>query len=1149
MSSIPLLPRELGKRLAHRRIHRARIRSAFLAAAALSATLYCLCWTWFKPEQPLSRVHFHPAAHWISTQCNEQATGCFRLDLDLPGTVVNAYITIASNGGFEVTANGVVCSQSFLWRPTRPFQNGLSESGQRLYSKDIALAVNFPREYQWSDHNNAALPVWMDLRPFLHRGPNALCVEVEVRSLCPAFIVQGEIELASGDRIPIRSDETWHAEPVPTTIPQEAWTSADQSVRAWHSARLLNWSAPAWRTVSADLYQIAFRGERLRVVPEADLSWFRQTLMIGHHPKEAFIRLVTDQPFQIFVNGRRIQVPYEDSCQISTGPWLIHDRGRTTLAVAPERLDSDEVGTLLPGRRYENPRHGDPPKSGLGLSSETLNSSTHDYRDGAEQQSTVSMPAVKRRLPDDHFSIEKPEPDVLPSITADRRTVAFVAYRIEALLHPGPNEIRIGVYDDRPSLYGLSWAPLLAFDGAVIDSAGHRQCFSSNALTECAVANGFQGSNRWMHAVSDGLIQPALLPGLTYLGWAAWPQSPGVAAGAGFPAFAVVFLILNYRFPWWRRWLSRMEPMICTVTVGLVAVLFLHAALIERSEIIYWRLSWMPLAAVTVAWLLGLLVYFLTRRRVQPAPGPSGPGGTASCNRWCSAAFTGALALCFFLRAWNIDYQPPEVDEYASIQAALAIAEKGVPEYASGAWYTRSPLYHYLAGGVARLTNGGIYSLRLLSVAFACATCALLGRWLRELTGSHLLAFSGMLLYAVHPYLIYIGYMARFYQQQQFFELLCCYLFIRGFVLGATMRIRYLTLACFLAAALSQEIGLLHLVPLGLCYVLLARTTRWPNDVRVLVAGGCVLALLAVDIAFSQIRGLTSLEGVSPRVEPTLGWTFQTPSSFFSLLIGYSRLQLFLSAFLLGGALLALQRKSRVLCCLYLYLTVAMCIDNLLITTPTFRYLYSLVPLWLLLSVVGVAEVMRMLLPRFQAGLARTFLTGLILAMGMLSWSPWRLLPSYHLALIGDSTRALQFVAANRRQGDRLAVTEPYPHAALLETGSVDYDLGMPVLYDFVVRRDGLLIDRNGGAKVIGKTSELQRAFAETTRLWIVVDREKMRSRGTDLAWEYPGTRAELYLRKNARLVFRSYLWSVYLWDANAGHYLPFHEDPRSWAE
>lgn len=104
------------------------------------------------------------------------------------------------------------------------------------------------------------------------------------------------------------------------------------------------------------------------------------------------------------------------------------------------------------------------------------------------------------------------------------------------------------------------------------------------------------------------------------------------------------------------------------------------------------------------------------------------------------------------------------------------------------------------------------------------------------------------------------------------------------------MRLRYLTVASFLAAALSQEISILQLVPLGICYALFAQRMRWPDDVRLTVAGGCALALIVLDIVFAQVRSLTALDGISPNVEATLGWTFHAPSNFFSLLIGYSRL-------------------------------------------------------------------------------------------------------------------------------------------------------------------------------------------------------------------------------------------------------------------
>ena len=81
-----------------------------------------------------------------------------------------------------------------------------------------------------------------------------------------------------------------------------------------------------------------------------------------------------------------------------------------------------------------------------------------------------------------------------------------------------------------------------------------------------------------------------------------------------------------------------------------------------------------------------------------------------------------AIGLCFGLRAWQMDIQPPDEDEYVSIQASLAVAKTGTPEFQEGVWYTRSPAYHYLAGAVALLTGSNVVTLRLLSVVFACLT-------------------------------------------------------------------------------------------------------------------------------------------------------------------------------------------------------------------------------------------------------------------------------------------------------------------------------------------------------------------------------------------------------------------------------------------
>ncbi len=157
---------------------------------------------------------------------------------------------------------------------------------------------------------------------------------------------------------------------------------------------------------------------------------------------------------------------------------------------------------------------------------------------------------------------------------------------------------------------------------------------------------------------------------------------------------------------------------------------------------------------------------------------------------------------------------PIDDDEYASVQAVTAIAAKGVPEYQEGVWYTRSPLYHYLAGG-RRLDFRRQY-FRSATVICFLRLRHCIGA-LETVSGSsrqnRLLALVALFLYAIHPYLAYTGHVARFYQQQQFFHLLGLCFFVRGFIANSGMRDRYLAVAALCAAALSQEITVLQILP------------------------------------------------------------------------------------------------------------------------------------------------------------------------------------------------------------------------------------------------------------------------------------------------------------------------------------------------
>jgi hypothetical protein len=230
-----------------------------LASAALAAVSYCILLAIASPEPVPVLFAFPSGASWITTRETQQSTGCFRLDFSCSGKVVNAWITLATNGGFEVLANGDACSQFFFWRRTRPFQTSLSEEGQKLDPAHAAMAANFPREYQWKDHDNAELPIWVDLTSYLHPGRNALCIEVENNGTVPAMILSGEVQLDTGEKIPIRSGAQWVAEPVPKRLPQNSWSRASTPVADWNHARELPWERLFWRLIPKGVFGTVHR--------------------------------------------------------------------------------------------------------------------------------------------------------------------------------------------------------------------------------------------------------------------------------------------------------------------------------------------------------------------------------------------------------------------------------------------------------------------------------------------------------------------------------------------------------------------------------------------------------------------------------------------------------------------------------------------------------------------------------------------------------------------------------------------------------------------------------------------------------------------------------------------------------------------------
>ena len=1139
---------------------RVYMRPVALCSAAVAAAGYCLLMALAPPEPVPKRFAFPKDASWIATTSTQQSCGCFRLDLSIPDKIVNAWITLASSGGFEVFVNGHASARNYVGSPVSPYQEGLSSFGQKLTTEDPAISINYPREYQWEHHDTAELPTWIDLTNALSPGHNALCVEVESTGAVPAMIVSGEVELSTGERIPIRSGSDWAAEPVPTRLPQYAWTESGTPVLDWHRARLVDLHRKFWRLVPKDIFEESFSGKRVRVPPASSATWLEQSFDLGAKPLDGFIRVVTDSPFQLWVNGCPVVPNTRSESMFANGPWFIREVSRSPLDIAPEAtaewLDSSEVATLLPGEQPETPLRADAEFNQFRPDSRSINLT--GKRSATNGSAALNFKTPITGLPEKSSPYADPtNPDrvIPPALTRSTRRVEYQCFSIAPFLRSGKNLIRIGVYKDEPEAVSLSRESFIAFDGGVRLAGGIYSSFRSDKGVSFFSDTGRESEVPRVRADVDDVIQPSLLPVKNFYGFA-YPARPWfTVAAALFIGCALVLLIGAMNVPRLAFFLQKCQIGAAVMVGWIAAGTLLRSSMIERSEALYFRL---PVASILLLCfgVAGAALVALLQVRRKPANGRALPGRHSRrsleeiVRKWGWPILTGSgIFLCFVLRAWQIDIQPPDDDEYASIQASLAIAQKGVPEFQQGVWYTRSPLYHYLAGAVAAVSGGNIYGLRLLTVIFSCASAALLWKMAKDLTRDRTLAFCALILYAIHPYAVFTGHVARFYQQQEFFHLLGLCFFIRGFILNTGMRERYLTVLVFFASVLSQEITALQILPLAICWILFGQRRSWPDEIRLLVAVGCALALIGLDYAFFKIKCLTALEGVSPRIEARIGWSFEQPSNFFALLIGYSRLHLVLSAFLIPGFIFAWRRQREVWTCLYIYLFLSVAVTNLLITNKGFRYEYYLIPLWILLSVYGVGECAKLVVPAWRQIPIRVALVLGWFVVAVCSWSPLRIVKSYDSAIGADPMRALRYVAANLRRGDRIATSEPHPAAAVLDTGQSDYDLSVPIFHDFVLRKAGKLIDRSSGSNVIGNLDELQQAVAQHDRLWIVCSREQMHARGEVIFWQFPGARIQLFLRNNCRLAFRSYLWSVYLWDRSAGHYSTFHEEPGDWFE
>jgi hypothetical protein len=1149
-----------------------RGRHRIITLATLATVFGLLCGLalghWRSSPGPFMRRMTMEGA-WIKAPGPPGYVGRFRRRLNVPGPVKHAWIAVTAREGFELCVNGNPAGRLYLWRPTRPFQSGLSEGGQVINASPTVLALNFPREYQWASHRNDWLPVFLDITPNLVPGRNVISVEIESRRAPAALRLDGEITLWSGERIRIDSGADWMAEPVPPFNRTYEWTEPRYPDFDWrHAVELASPSRDApdyhFRSFDTEVLTTPFNGRWLRHAEarSTDTTWFRGIWHLPQNPTDTWIRLAVDRSFDLFVNGRRVSLACLGKPDLDSGDWILGAPRGADLPASAELLDPDEVGSLFVGDRFESPRHGDMTSQAYKLREDVLNKT----RDKARATTRSDLPGTydpfrpegEGIMPHD-FLPAVPEIHEDKALGRDRATGGVVAYNIRSMLQKGANTIEVRLIPPL-SLDAFCWTPQLALDGSALFPDGSRQ----------GIVTGLDSDWRGQVQDRDGTFQaesPCTTLGPAYVIGKPWPSTVyrGIAHDPSQLFFEKLAWVVGSVAVTWLivasliavdAWRSRRQGHLSRKAIAgvsgalsrlfllpisvLAAALLTENSWLERNEAILFRLPrvWpIIFLAAAVSPMLLTRPFLAIAARLIHLP---------KTRAWYPLLGL-VLVLCGVLRIYKLDFQAIDDDEYASCQAVIAIARGGTPAFVpEGVFYTRSPFYHYLIGAVVWVFGENLWAMKLPTAMFGVATALLIYRIASKLLGRPWVGLAAMFFFTVHPYAIFSGHLVRFYQQQQFCAILAIYWFCLGYIGRPSQPYRYLTIFAFLAAVLSQEIMAVMLFQLALGHFLFGREAGWPANIRLALVIGVCLAMIVLDLLVFQTWCLTRTEGVSPNVEASIKPHFLDPYNLFSLFLGYSRLHVPLSIALLVGTPLLVRRGGRVIWALAFFLVTGVILTNLLVTAISLRYQYWMIPIFLILSFRGLGLVAeRLAVGTRRPGeldirpVAAVFCAPIVVAL-FLSFSPWRVVDSYDCKILNDSTGAFRYVRANLRPGDAIAANEPHPHAAFLEAGRVDYDLTIPMLQDFVMLRKGRLIDRNGGGEVIGSIDDLTEACRRHDRLWVVVNREKLRNRGKNLRWEYPGARLELFLRANFQVSHQTYLWTVFLWDKSRGQYANF---------
>jgi 4-amino-4-deoxy-L-arabinose transferase-like glycosyltransferase len=471
----------------------------------------------------------------------------------------------------------------------------------------------------------------------------------------------------------------------------------------------------------------------------------------------------------------------------------------------------------------------------------------------------------------------------------------------------------------------------------------------------------------------------------------------------------------------------------------------------------------------------------------------------------------GVTLIGFYLGLIYLLTVSPHVDEYSTIWAAQQVIQRGLPLLPSGFFYSQGLLFTYLDALFIGLFGFSEPVARVPSLLVGIVSIPLLYLVGKRFFSKQVGLLAAVLLALAPETIVWMG-RARMYSLQTLLVLLALYYLGRGAIEGDVSRERYLFTLFFVLALFSQTVTVL-LLPA----VILALAARWGwrwlfrDDViaPLLLAGlGAVLAVL-----LNSIGGPVTDSSQRPFLALSTGWEmkpafyfrefFWSPNRFpLTLLLILGFIYLLVGTIRRNSAVKAAAKgkladfRDRNAIYVFLYGVFGLTMFQLVFligeTWRRPRYVTMLLPVYFLLSGATLLKGMDwgaswlrqigrwQLVPRVKSTLLSLLLVAIVTAL---------FLPKTLTVLRRQEVGydlAFHYVRDRWQPGD--AILMPLPSISGVYLGRCDGYALQQGYREYVVEKDGALVDRWTAAPLLVSVRQLQDVLAAGERVWFVVD-------------------------------------------------------------